>query len=223
MIGAMIYKDFAVIKRSAAFYIGLMALYFGMAVAGVFEGTGMLNSFAGMFSLAIPMACFSVDELARWEKFAITLPLGRKGVVKARYVMILLLTIGTMLLIVLLNLALFVFLPSRISSLPAGILGAVGVSAGCLLVHAIMTPVCFKFGVQKARVVVAVTAGVATMAAVSLSAITVFPMLGIAAVKGWSPLLGQVSAMVLAGVVGALLLLLASYHVALRLYEKKEF
>ena len=212
-----------IVKRTMGLYAALMALYVGMTAVGVFEGMSMVNSFAAMFSVSIPLACFSLDELARWEKFAVTLPLGRKGIVQAKYVLILLLTVGTTLLIMLMNLALFAFFPSRISSLPVGLLSVAGITAASLLIHAVMMPACFRFGVQKARVAVFVTLGATVAAITGIGMMTTFPMRATAAISGWGPMLWQITAMVLGVLVVALALLFVSYQVSLRIYEKREF
>ena len=223
MIGAMVYKDVAIIKRTARMYLLLVLLYLLMTMSGVFEGTGMVNSFAAMFSVSVPLGCFSLDELARWEKFAITLPLGRKGVVQAKYAMVLLLTVVTSLFIVLMNLALFAFFPSQIPSLPAGLLSAVAMTAGCLLVHALLTPACFKYGVQKARVAIFIALAAAVAIMIPLGMMTTLPLRATAAISGWNPLVGEVGVLVAGALVAAMLLLFVSYRLSLRIYEKKEF
>ena len=223
MIGAMIYKDFAIIKRTVSIYLLMMLLYFGMTLGGVFEGMEIMNSFAAMFSVSVPMGCFSLDEQARWEKYAVTLPLGRKGIVQAKYVLNFLLTAITSLFIIILNLVTFTLFPSRISSLPGSILSAIGVTVGCLLIHAVLTPAYLKFGVQKARMVILFAFAGIVAIFMSLQLMS-FPARATVAVHGWSQAtLEQVGAVVLTLLAVALLLLFVSYRISLRIYEKKEF
>jgi len=224
MISAMIYKDFSIIKRTAATYLLMMLFYFGMTIGGVFQGTGMMNMFASVLAIAVPLSGFAFDEQARWEKYAITLPLGRKGVVQAKYMMALLLTVCAGLLIVLMNLIIFAFFPSRIASLPAALLTVVGMMAGCTLVQSLLIPPCMKYGVQKARVILIIVFATTAAVMVPLSMSVFFPMWARSIISGLSQaMLGQIAAVVLAAFVAAVLLMFVSYRLSLRIYEKKEF
>jgi hypothetical protein len=224
MISAMIYKDFAIIKRTAGMYALMILFYFGMTIGGVFQGTGMINGFATTFAIALPLSCFALDEQARWEKYAITLPLGRRGVLQAKYVIALLLTVGMGLLIALMNLAIFAFFPSRIDNLPASLLTVVGMMAGCMLMQSLLIPPCMKYGVQKARVILIIIFATTAAVMVPLSMSVFFPMWARVAISGLrQAMLGQIAAVVLAALAAAVLLMFVSYRISLRIYEKKEF
>lgn len=146
MIG-LFWKDILVAKKSMRAYLLFLLFYFGLAVMGMFKIT-YVATFCCVLVMMLPIGAFSYDEQARWERYAMSMPLGRRAVVGARYLFSLALAlaataIGTATCVILSLLEreeLIESLPSVLSSQGIGILFA-----------AILLPLCYKVGPERAR------------------------------------------------------------------------
>ena len=101
MIG-LVYKDIMVLKKQLRYYVGFLMVYGVMAVMGV--GASVMGAMISVVGLVLPMSSIAYDEQARWDKFAVSTPAGRAGVVGAKYLFTLL-VLGSMTLLVLLSMA----------------------------------------------------------------------------------------------------------------------
>ena len=88
MIG-LVYKDFLCLRKSAASYLFVVAIYGLLTVAGVWDGTILSTVLAVLISM-LPYSCFSYDNIAKWELYGLSLPLRRSRIVLARYLTVLL-------------------------------------------------------------------------------------------------------------------------------------
>ncbi len=64
MIG-LVYKDFLCLRKSAASYLFVVAIYGLLTVAGVWDGTILSTVLAVLISM-LPYSCFSYDNIAKW-------------------------------------------------------------------------------------------------------------------------------------------------------------
>lgn len=87
MIG-LVYKDFLCLRKSAASYLFVVAIYGLLTVAGVWDGTILSTVLAVLISM-LPYSCFSYDNIAKWELYGLSLPLRRSRIVLARYLTVL--------------------------------------------------------------------------------------------------------------------------------------
>ena len=146
MIG-LVKKDFLVARKTMRAYALFLLFYFGLAVMGMFN-ISFVSTFACVLVMMMPMAAFSYDEQTRWDRYAMSMPLGRRAVVGARYLFALVLAIiatavGTAACVILSVLEredLVEALVTVLSSLGVGILLA-----------AIILPLCYKVGPERAR------------------------------------------------------------------------
>ena len=146
MIG-LVCKDFLVAKKSMRTYLLFILFYFGMAVMGMFN-ISFVATFACVLVMMMPMAAFSYDEQAKWDRYAMAMPLGRRAVVGARYLFALVLaiiaaTVGTAACVILSILE----REELVESL-ATVLSSLGVG---ILLAAIILPLCYKVGPERAR------------------------------------------------------------------------
>lgn len=148
----LILKDFFVARKNIQYYFGFLVIYGLLSMAGVFPYSVM----AGMVALTgmmLPMASFSYDDIAKWEKFAVASPAGRRGVVQGKYSFALLGTFAAAVLVAVLLTA-------------AALLGKIDVefwweplvvvgvcSCMTLLLDSIMLPFLLKYGAEKARII----------------------------------------------------------------------
>ena len=93
IVKGLVWKDF-LISRKTFWGCGLTFLvYMAMSFAGLFS-TSVISCFALVMSMTIPVNLFFGDEVAKWDVYAMTLPVGRETVVRARYGFVLTLVLG---------------------------------------------------------------------------------------------------------------------------------
>jgi hypothetical protein len=170
----------------------------------------MVIGFVCLFCMMLPVSSFAYDEAARWDKYAAAFPAGRRGVVAAKYLLVL--CSGA------LGLALTAVLSLPLQILRRGDLGemlltgAICVSVG-LLMNSILLPMLFKLGAERGRVLMMAVYGVIFLAIVAGA-----KFLG----EDWRlappPLLPIAAGLV----VCTALAVTASYRLSLNIFEKKE-
>ncbi len=212
MIG-LVYKDFLLMRKQILYMLFLAAVYSFLTVTGTF-GPYILSAFVTILGLIYPMNAFSYDDLARWDKFAAATPAGRRGMVAGRYLFTLLLVLGAsgLVTLLLLVLKLLRLIDTPVAELLVTTLACATVT---LVMDAVVLPLLYKFGVEKARVIsmavfVAVFGGcmAAGLAAARLS---------LPAVPDGATLLIFLALAALAAAV-----FLASYSLSQRIYARKE-
>lgn len=205
-----IYKDLCLLGSVWKSYAFIFVMFLALTVTGVYD-VSFLFMMVSVILCMYPSSSFSYDELAKWDRFAVSVPNGRVKVVRAKYGFALLL--GAFSLVMGLLLSLPAAFLGRME-LSEGLLTCVGGAAGALLINAIMLPLLFRFGAQKGRIlliaVVAALAGVLG-ALLAIGGMTAFG----------SGLLDSFVLVVLP--VLTLLALFISYRISLGIYQKKEF
>lgn len=206
----LIYKDLCLLGSVWKSYAFILVMFSALTVTGVYD-VSFLFMMVSVILCMYPSTSFSYDELAKWDRFAVSVPSGRVLVVRAKYGFALLLGAASLVFGLLLSL-LAAFLGRM--ELGNGLLTCVGGVAGALLINALMLPLLFRFGAQKGRIlliaVVAALAGVLG-ALLAIGGMTAFG----------SGLLKSFVLVVLP--VLALLALFVSYRISLGIYQKKEF
>ena len=82
MTGLML-KDLLVMRKTLKTYALFLAFYAALAAAGALP-LAAVTAMVQIIIMMLPIAAFSYDELAKWDRYVLTLPLGRRTVVKAR-------------------------------------------------------------------------------------------------------------------------------------------
>ena len=78
----------------------LMFLVFGvLSMMGVYDGVSFISFMMVMMLIMMPINTFAYDEQAKWDRYAVATPAGRRGVVKAKYLFTLLLLAVALVLI----------------------------------------------------------------------------------------------------------------------------
>lgn len=88
----LIVKDFLVMRKSIKTYILFLAFYFVMTALELLP-ISFVTSMVQLIIMMLPLSAFSYDELAKWDRYAFSLPLGRRAVAGARYLFALLLSL----------------------------------------------------------------------------------------------------------------------------------
>ena len=216
MIG-LITKDFLVMRKTLMSYLTLVVLYIVLAYLDFFDYSFIIT-FVQVALSVLPISAVAYDEQSKWDRYAMSLPLGRSGVVRARYLFVLALTLltvaaglaGTALL----------YLTHQSDPLEMFVTLMVSTTIG-LLIPTILLPVSYKLGPERARPFLYAIVFIPTIAVVLLAKAGVLDM---SLLKGMDLL----APTALAG--GAVLLPLAglaalgvSYLISCRIAAGKEY
>ena len=145
MLG-LIKKDFLIIKNNLKLIIVMLMVFFIMALGGQFN-----ISFIPTFIIVMLfISTFSYDEYNNWDAYAITLPGGRKSIVKSKYITSLFLTLLSAVITVLLNCLISVINDTDVKEFISSLLGSI---CAIVIIQSIMYPLIFKFGMEKGRIV----------------------------------------------------------------------
>lgn len=205
-----LYKDLCLVGSVWKIYAFILLTFSALTVTGVYDVSALLMMVSIILCM-YPSTSFSYDELAKWDRFAVSVPNGRVKVVRAKYGLALLL--GAFSLVFGLLLALLVAFLDRVEP-GNGLLSCVGGVAGALLHNAILLPLLFRFGTQKGRLML-VGAGVALAGVLGA-------LLAIGGMTAFGS--GRLEPFVFV-LLPALTLpaLFVSYRISLGIYQKKEF
>lgn len=210
-MSGLIWKDLMVLRKTLKTYGLFFLFYFLMAAVGLFN-ISFVTAVLQLIVIMLPMSAFAYDEQAKWDRYAIALPLGRRRVVAARYLFTLLMVLIA---------AAFSLLTCTVISITgnglflenlAAVLTTLGLG---LLVADLLLPLNYKLGPERSRPY--------------LYAIVFLPVIALvgAAQLGWLDWLDQVpeSYVISLFALAALLPLLGfpvSCLVSCRIMERKE-
>ena len=210
-MSGLIWKDLMVLRKTLKTHGLFFLFYFLMAAVGLFN-ISFVTAVLQLIVIMLPMSAFAYDEQAKWDRYAIALPLGRRRVVAARYLFTLLMVLIA---------AAFSLLTCTVISITgnglflenlAAVLTTLGLG---LLVADLLLPLNYKLGPERSRPY--------------LYAIVFLPVIALvgAAQLGWLDWLDQVpeSYVISLFALAALLPLLGfpvSWLVSCRIMERKE-
>lgn len=139
-------RDFSLISGNIRWYLFFIVL---LGVLAIFTdmNSGFVMLYATIFAMSSVTGLFNYDEFNHWTAYAAVVPNGRKDMVTARYVLLLLVTAGVVLIQMLMG----------VLARETGSLEAAALYGGIILLYsAISMPVSYYFGGTKARVVTVV-------------------------------------------------------------------
>lgn len=143
MKGLMI-KDFYNLKKQLLLYILIGVLYSAIGAISSNENGVSFTGFVMILSAMLPVTAVSYDERSSWDKYGLTMPISRKEAVASKYVIGILFTAAGALISAVIG---FIFRADMkefayVLSIMAGI---------CFIYLAVLLPVVYKFGTEKAR------------------------------------------------------------------------
>lgn len=187
-----------------------LALFYG-AFALFTDSSGMLNVFVLVCSM-LSVSAFSYDEFAKWDSYALSLPVTRKEIVAARYLFATLLTgCGALAVLVLGTLS---FIVRSQTNFGAMVISIASITALSFLLLSLLLPLCYKFGLEKGRIMLMIFMMVLVFLGMSLPEF----LANLPEMFALQSLLLPVIVLLLCAVA-----LVLSYSASVRIYEKKEF
>ncbi len=141
----LVLKDLLLIKGNLR---TLLIVFFGFMVMAL-NNMATVSFIIPFFAVIMCISTFSYDEYNRWNTYAITLPGGRKTIVKSKYIATLLLVILSSIISILASIIIGningdINYEKEFSTLLGGLFGI-------FLIMSIMYPLIYKFGNEKGR------------------------------------------------------------------------
>lgn len=147
-------KDLFILRKYMRTYAFILVLYALLSVSGVWD-SNLIATMVSLVTLMCPLTAFAYDQATRWDAYACSLPDGGTGAVAGRYLCTLTIWLSAMALCCVLSAALWAasLLEGDLLDLTVGNLlsGAVG-----LLMVSITLPMCYKFGIERGRMLMTV-------------------------------------------------------------------
>lgn len=145
----LIKKD---ILLSKGMFKNYLIIILAFAFASYLGQTDLLLSFLPFLGLMIVISTLSYDQYYKWDAFALTLPITRKNVIKAKYF----LAVGLMLCFTFIA-AILSILIAMINHIDLQMIETISVVSGSLLgttlAISILLPAMYKFGSENGRIV----------------------------------------------------------------------
>ncbi len=209
---SFIKKDFLMIKANIKIFILIMIVYILMSFssAGEFD----MAFFFPFFAAILFLSTFSYDEFNNWNAYAITLPNGRKNLLKGKYVGTILIVLLTSILSLGISIGLGIYkdtlvIEEIISSLLTSLVTM-------FIVVSFSYPLIYKLGVEKGRIamMIIIFVGAGIMASLEKT-------IGFDKLESIFSFLNDWYYIALPLVI--IISLLISYFISIKIYLKKEF
>lgn len=213
----LLLKDVLVLRKTLRFYVIFIGFYFAMALMGMFDISFVL-SFLQIMLMMLPISAFSYDDLSKWNRYAFSLPLGRRKVVVARYLFALLLAGASAVIGLILAILSNLITASPLVETLGVLLATSGIG---LCFVALMFPLCYKLGAERARPYLFAGFLIPFVGVFALSKLGFLDNLDLSFLDALSPsvLLACFASIPLIALVGVFI----SFLISVRIVEKMEF
>jgi len=186
----------------------LILMFFIFGIIFIPMGNVMTVYFLLMtFAALLPMTSLTMDDLAKWDRYALTMPVTRKDIVTSKYLLMIIFFCVSIVISGIIAGFSYYLMPQNATPLWFIVLvGSLGLFYGALLF-----PLLYKFGSEKARYMMFVL-----MAVIGILLVGWFALFG-------ESVTGNLLIYILITAAVSVAAFIASYFVSVRLYEKKEF
>lgn len=206
MLG-LIKKDLLLMKTNAKSLLVIFIIYLLMAINGNFDIVVMLP----LFMMVLLISTFGYDEYNNWDAYVNALPVGRKNIILSKYLTSAILLVCSSIISCIIAYVLTFFYEKSDISHSLSYIG--GCLCGMLITISLMYPLIFKYGSQKGRI-----------AGFVLIAGSGFVLGLLSKIKDFSTVVNSFKTyFLIAFVVLAILMLIGSYIISVKIYSKREF
>ncbi len=210
MIG-FIKKDLCTLKGSFKIYAVIFVIYIIMA----FQGEMNISGLPTFFSSVLILTSFSYDSYNNWDSYAVCLPNGRKNAVRAKYLANIVLCLIVSVILTIIS-SIISYMTTNTVVIGDIVKPIIIVNFVTFLFQAIMFPIIYKLGIEKARVIIfLVIMLIALMGGAFLKYVN-FNYLG----NAYNILKEYWLILVISS---SFIILFISYIISQRIYQKKEF
>lgn len=210
MLG-LIKKDFLLIKANLKSMIIIFVIYIMLIFQGTLDATFIIP----LIGIILFLSTFSYDDFNNWNSYAVTLPNGRKNVVRAKYIA------STILMIILAVVAFSIgigisYIKTNSINLDEIISSLMGTMLSSVIIVSLLYPIVFKFGVTNGRIILfAVVFGIAGIGTLIARFIDMAPIINIInKLDNYLLIVIPIIYIILLGI---------SYLISSKIYQNKEF
>jgi hypothetical protein len=192
--------------------ISISVVVFGLFAINLKNPAYLIGMITMMTSMMV-ITSMSYDEYAKWDKYALTMPILKKDIVLSKYLLLILSTLAGTVSSTILALIMTAFM--KLQSLIEILLTSGIVALIMLLLFSLLIPVLYKYGVEKARIIMFAIIGIPILAA------TLFVKLMVK-LNVPKPSMEQIEMLGYAFPVIVLIILFLSYNISVKIFNKKE-
>lgn len=206
----LLLKDLYTLRQYGKTMLFMFAL-FSVISCGLDNPASFFEGFMILMSMMITITSFSYDELAKWNHYLLTLPVSRREIVGAKYLLSIVLCLTGAVLSFAVSSAVLMIHPVQDFGLKEHLLSILILICIAMLFILILLPFIFRFGVEKSRLIMFAVFAAPT------AAVVVFGKTG-ASLPSEATLLSFAKVLPLLIV----LLYLLSFYLSERIFSKKE-
>lgn len=198
------------IKQLGVSLIVLAVLALGLKSPNYFIGMVILMS-----SMTV-LTAMSYDEIAKWDKYALSMPLSKRDLVGSKYLLLIAITISTGFISAVLAFFMSLFFKSDKPWEVFVIGGAVCMVA--LIFYSLIVPIAFKLGVEKSRIFMGIVFALPAFLVIAYGNLNLGDKFNIPI-----PTENQIKSVLYTSPFITIVILYLSYRISVSILQKKEF
>ena len=210
MLG-LIKKDFLLIKANSKQMVIIFIVYLMLAFQGTFDATFIVP----LIGIMLFISTFSYDDFNNWNSYAVTLPDGRRNVVRAKYIASIILTVilGAVALAISAGISYTKTNSINVDEIMSSLMGTM---LSSVIIISLLYPSVFKFGATNGRIILfAVVCGAAGIGALIAQFVDMTSIINIInRLDNYSLIAIPIISVILLGI---------SYLISNKIYQRKEF
>lgn len=216
-MSGLIVKDFLILRKTLRSYLMILLIYGAVAFSGFWQAS-FVSGFMMVMVSVLPMNVFAYDKQSKWDVYGLSLPVGRTKTVAARYLVVLILTGLAGAVAIVFGAAMH--LAGRMEE-PLGqfLLACAVFVVFTMMINAVMLPLLYRFGSERARMMLFGVMGVIAV----LVVILLMPLGGLEWLNSLDEsALEQAAALPAAAVAAGLVLLALSFLLSRHFYGNQD-
>lgn len=146
----LLLKDFYTLRQYLKTML-FMFLFFGLISSGLDNPATFFEGFIIFMSMMMTLTSFSYDTLAKWDRYALSMPVSRKELVASKYILSVILCLGGTIVSFLISLVILKLDPVEGFGMKEHIYATAAIVSISVFFSAVILPLIFKFGVEKCR------------------------------------------------------------------------
>lgn len=210
MLG-LIKKDFLIIKSNLKSMVITFIVYLMLAFQGTFDVTFIIP----IIGIMLFISTFSYDDFNNWNSYAVTLPDGRRNVVRAKYIASIILTVVLGIIALAIGIGIS-YIKTNAINLNEIISSLMGTALSSITIISLLYPIVFKFGATNGKIILfAVVFGIGGIVALVSNFIDMTSVINmINGLDNYSLIAIPIISVILLGI---------SYLISNKIYQNKEF
>lgn len=207
----LLLKDFYTLRQYGKSLL-LVLVFFSLLSLGMDNPAMFFEGFFVLMSMMMTIYSFSYDMLAKWDRYALSLPVTKKDIVMSKYLLSVILGLGGTILSFALTFVILKIKPVDDFTFSDHLTATAAILGIALLFISIILPMIFKFGVEKSRILLVI------VFALPSAAFIVVGQLGLTL-----PSEADFQSFIKIMPVGTIVIFVLSYFLSLSIFSRKEF